>query len=128
MSDEQYTFFRTASPDRYLPLKGFARQNRAYPTEAETCLWNVLKGMNLGVRFRRQYIIGDYIVDFVCLEHRIVLEVDGAYHTERKQIEDDDIRTEALGRMGFRVIRFTNEEVMFDTVSVFTKIKNALKY
>lgn len=119
-------FYRTASPDRYVLLKDFAKHNRAYPTEAETCLWNLLKGMNLGVRFRRQHIIGDYIVDFVCLEHHFVLEIDGAYHAERQQKEDDRNRTEALKSMGFKVIRFTNEEVMYDTSLVFTQIKNAL--
>ena len=126
MIGEKYNFYQTASSDRYTLLKEFAKQNRAYPTEAETCLWSILKGINLGTRFRRQYVIGDFIVDFVCLEKKLVLEVDGAYHAERQQMENDESRTEALNRMGFKVIRFTNEEVMYGTTSVVVQIKNEI--
>lgn len=62
----------------------------------------------------RQYIIGDYIADFVNLYMKLVIEVDGGYHMERTQQEDDAIRTQWLEEHGFRVIRFTNEEVLFD--------------
>ena len=67
----------------------------------------------MGVKFLRQYIIGDYIVDFVSLECSLVVEVDGAYHAERQQMENDAIRSMELGKMGFKVIRFTNEEVLY---------------
>ena len=105
--------YKTASPDRYDLLKAFARENRKNPTMAEQVLWNHLRNKSLGARFLRQHIIGDCIVDFVSLECLLVVEVDGAYHAERGQMEMDEVRTGALERMGFKVIRFTNEEVLY---------------
>ena len=105
--------YKTASPDRYDLLKAFARENRKNPTMAEQVLWNHLRNKSLGARFLRQHIIGDCIVDFVSLECLLVVEVDGAYHAERGQMEMDEVRTGALERMGFEVIRFTNEEVLY---------------
>ena len=72
--------FQTASPDRYDLLKVFARKNRNNQTTAEICLWQQLRCETLGVKFKRQHIIYDYIVDFICLEKNLVIEVDGAYH------------------------------------------------
>ena len=100
--------YKTASPDRYDLLKSFARENRKNQTLAEQVLWNQLRNKTLGVKFLRQYIIGDYIVDFVSLECSLVVEVDGAYHAERQQMENDAVRSMELGKMGFKVIRFTN--------------------
>ena len=105
--------YKTASPDWYDLLKSFARENRKNQTLAEQVLWNQLRNKTLGVRFLRQHIIGDYIVDFVSLECSLVVEVDGAYHAERQQMENDAIRSMELGKMGFKVIRFTNEEVLY---------------
>ena len=76
--------------------------------------------------FLRQYIIGDYITDFACLEPKLVIEVDGGYHSEPRQVEDDAIRQEWLERQGFKVIRFTNEEVEFDIDNTINIIKSAL--
>lgn len=103
-----------ASPDRYGMLKCYARENRKNMTLAEKVLWTELKGGCLGYVFLRQYVIGDYIVDFVCREHNLVVEVDGAYHLERDQVENDAVRQRDLERYGFRVIRFTNEEVLYN--------------
>ena len=72
-------------------------------------------------------IIFDYIVDFVCLDRMLVVEVDGAYHAEREQVEDDEVRTARLEQIGFRVIRFGNEEVLYDIDNVLAKIKNELR-
>ena len=105
--------YKTASPDRYDLLKSFARENRKNQTLAEQVLWNQLRNKTLGVKFLRQYIIGAYIVDFVSLECSLVVEVDGAYHAERQQMENDAIRSMELGKIGFKVIRFTNEEVLY---------------
>ena len=105
--------YKTASPDWYDLLKSFARENRKNQTLAEQVLWNQLRNKTLGVKFLRQHIIGDYIVDFVSLECSLVVEVDGAYHAERQQMENDAIRSMELGKMGFKVIRFTNEEVLY---------------
>ena len=75
----------------------------------------------------RQHVIGDYIVDFVCRDDGLVIEVDGTYHAEREQQMDDEIRTHDLEKMGFRVIRFTNEEVLYDIEAVLEEIENQLK-
>ena len=102
----------TASPDRYKLLKELAEQNKQYPTEAERFLWQHISKKQLGAKFNRQHIIGDYIVDFVCLEKGLVIEVDGAYHYDEEQKEEDINRTIQLSRMGFHVIRFDNSEVL----------------
>ena len=77
--------YETAAPDRYGLLKDFARYNRHEMTESETVLWNALRKIRIGVRFRRQHPIGDYIADFICLPVKLVIEVDGEYHQEPEQ-------------------------------------------
>ena len=118
--------YNTASPDRYILLKDFALKNKQFPTEAEKLLWQYICAKQLTVKFNRQHIIGDYIVDFVCIEKKLVVEVDGGYHSEYEQIEKDEFRTERLNEMGFTVIRFSNEEVLGNTPSVINIIKNKL--
>jgi len=76
----------------------------------------------LGMEFLRQHIIGDYIVDFVSRHGGLVIEVDGGYHSEPQQQEDDVIREQDLERMGFHVMRFSNEEVLFDIDNVIEQI------
>ena len=118
--------FQTASPDRYELLKAFARENRNNQTDAEKCLWQQLRSGELGVKFKRQHIIYDFIADFVCLEKMLIIEVDGAYHFTDSQTEYDIYRTEELERFGFRVLRFTNEEVIYETQEVIRKIKESI--
>ena len=118
--------YRTASPDRYVLLKAFVHENRKNATLAEQVLWKHLERKQLGVKFLRQHIIGDYIVDFVSREQGLVIEVDGGYHAERQQQERDELREQDLDKMGFHVMRFTNEEVMFDIDSVINQIENYL--
>lgn len=118
--------FNTASPDRYLLLKDFAQKNKQIPTDAEKVLWEYLRAKQLSVKFNRQHIIGDYIVDFVCIEKKIVIEVDGGYHSEYEQIEKDENRTQRLNDWGFSVIRFKNEEILGDISNVLSKIKSRL--
>ena len=118
--------FQTASSDRYDLLKAFARENRNNQTNAEKSLWQQLRGATLGVKFKRQHIIYDFIADFVCLEKRLIIEVDGAYHFTDNQMESDAYRTEELERFGFRVLRFTNEEVINDIGKVIKIIKSTL--
>ena len=83
-------------------------------TEAESALWKYLKSNGLGHKFLRQHIIGDYIVDFLCRDKMLVIEVDGGYHSERTQQEDDAVRQQWLESIGYKVIRFSNEEVLFN--------------
>ena len=127
MNETTSTRFRWAASDRYNLLKDFAKQNRKNATPAEDILWENIRNKVLGFEFRRQHIIADFIADFVCLDKMLVVEVDGGYHSEREQIEDDELRTERLNRLGFQVIRFTNEEVLFNIESVLQKTQNTLR-
>ncbi len=89
-----------------------ARTLRKSMSEAEWKLWHELRKRQVGGhRFRRQHPIGPYVVDFVCLEHRFVVEVDGGQHSEPEQVEHDTRRTEWLAREGYRVFRVWNAEV-----------------
>ena len=108
-------------------MKDFAKQNRKKATLAEKILWEHLRNKEQGAEFRRQHIIADYIADFVCLDRMLVVEVDGGYHSEREQTENDQMRTMRLNRLGFRVIRFTNEEVLNNIEYVLREISEALR-
>ncbi len=119
--------FKTASPDRYELLKEFARENRRNATLAETVLWEHIRDNALGVKFLRQHIIGDYIVDFLSRKGNLIIEVDGGYHAERKQMEEDKWREDNLTQMGYHILRFSNEEILYDINHVILKIKNDLR-
>jgi very-short-patch-repair endonuclease len=103
-------------------LREYARKNRRNATLAEQYLWEHLRGNALGVDFLRQHIIGDYIVDFVSRHGGLVIEVDGGYHSEPQQQEDDEVREYNLQRMGYHVMRFANEEVLYDIDKVIRQI------
>ena len=118
--------YETAAPDRYDLLKDFAKYNRREMTEGETVLWNALRKELKSYRFRRQHPIGDYIAVFICLSEKLVIEVDGGYHETPEQQYADQLRTEFLQKRDFRVIRFTNEEVIFDTKDTIRRIKEIL--
>ena len=108
-------------------MKEFAQRNRSNPTEAESALWNMLRGKRLKVRFRRQHPIGNYIADFVCLKARLIIEVDGEYHFRGDMPENDQERTGILNSMGYVVMRFLNEEIISDAERVVLTIKNKLE-
>ena len=118
--------YQTADPTLYGLLKDFAKENKDNATDAEVALWSFLRDEQLGSKFRRQHIIDKYIADFVCLEKQLLVEVDGAYHSELKQIEYDKDRTTRLNELGFKVIRFTNEEAIANTEECINKIKKVL--
>ncbi|GEM54559.1 methionine synthase [Flavobacterium branchiophilum] len=126
-SIEEKQSWETASPVLYNILKEKAKEMRNKPTEAEKMLWNVLsdKGID-NFKFRRQHIIGEYIVDFVCLEKRLIIEVDGSIHNELEQIEHDKQRTEWLKSKGFRVVRYTNNQVLSDLFNTIENIRKEL--
>jgi len=119
-------WFETSAPDRYELLKDFAKKNRKEMTEAERVLWEELRKLNCGYHFRRQHPIGDYIADFACLEKKLVIEVDGGYHNEPTQQQDDQMRTELMESKGYTVIRFKNEEITYDLPKVIARIKEQL--
>ena len=114
--------YKCASPDRYVMLREYARKNRRNATLAEQYLWEYLRDNAIGVDFLRQHIIGDYIVDFVSRHGGLVIEVDGGYHSEPQQQEDDAVREYNLQRMGYHVMRFSNEEVIYDIDNVIRQI------
>ena len=115
--------YKTASPDRYGLLKVFARENRKNATLAESVLWEHLREGVSGERFLRQHIIGDYIADFVSRHGGLIIEVDGGYHPEPRQQEADELREEYLEKRGYHIIRFTNEEVLYDIDNVLETIE-----
>ena len=115
--------YKTASPDRYALLRDYARENRRNATLAEQYLWEHIRNRALGVEFLRQHIVGDYIADFASRHGGLIIEVDGGYHAERQQAEDDAIREANLEQMGFHVMRFTNEEVLTEIDNVLQQIE-----
>lgn len=126
-SAENIARWMTANPKSYALIKENAKRNRDKPTPAEEILWTQLSGKKLeGYKFRRQHIIGDYIADFVCLAKKLVVEIDGAYHSTEEQKALDHARTEYLKNAGYKVVRFFNEEVIGDIESVLRKIFIAL--
>ena len=117
--------YETADPILYKLLKDYAKRQRQNPTIAERVLWEYLKRGQLGQPFRKQHIIGEFIADFICLPVRLIIEVDGGYHAERTQQEDDAIRQRWLEEMGYTVIRFSNEAILVD---IKTAIDTIMKY
>ena len=118
--------WKGTSQEDWKTLMPFARENRKNNTEAENELWQLLRDNKLGQRFRRQHAIGKFIVDFVCLPAKLVVEVDGSIHDSEENKELDAGRTYELEQLGFKVIRFTNDEVLKNPYSVRDQIKAAL--
>ena len=99
---------------------------RAEMTDAEKKLWRHLRGRQLDSRqFRKQVEIEDYVVDFCCLKARLVIEVDGGQHAARSA--QDQARTRYLNGLGYRVIRFWNNDVLGNTEGVLEMIVQALE-
>jgi very-short-patch-repair endonuclease len=95
-----------------MSLNQFKKQLRSNQTDAESTLWYFLRAKRFGdFKFKRQEIIGSYIVDFVCYEKRLVIELDGSQHQEEKNVQKDARRTSYLESQGFRVLRFWNHEI-----------------
>ena len=101
-------------------LRQVAREMRRAMTPAEQILWSHLRRRSQGTKFRRQAPIGQFIVDFACLSHRVVVEVDGRHHLGDAQ---DQERDRWLAARGFRVLRFQNQEVLMDVASVLDRIR-----
>ncbi len=115
-----------ADPILYGKLKEFALSHRKGGTEAESFLWNNLRSKQIGYKFRRQHIIGQFIADFVCLKKGLIIEIDGGYH-QLPEIKLSDLeRTADLNKLGFDVIRFNNEEILNKIEEVRETILNKL--
>ena len=106
-----------------------AKQLRKNMTDAERLLWRHLRSRQLeSQKFRRQQPLGRFIVDFVCLEKRVVIEIDGGQHAEKYQATYDADRSAWLRTEGFRVLRFWDHEVLKDLDAVKEAISNALDF
>ena len=109
-------------------LQGYARDLRNQSTEAEIMLWkSVLRASKLkGYPFRRQRPILNYIVDFMSKDLMLVIEVDGGIHNRPDVIAKDNQKDIDLGRAGFTVLRYTNEEVLTDIDNVIRSLENCI--
>ena len=107
-------------------LRNRARRLRNEQTDAEAKLWARLRARQIcGVKFRRQHPIGPYVADFCCVEHSLVVEIDGSQHAE--QMQSDQRRTAVLKFHGFRVLRFWNNEVLANIEAVLEQIYQAIE-
>ncbi len=106
--------------------KTYARQNRQAPTPAENQLWQQLRASKLGAKFRRQHAIEFFIVDFICLSHKLIIEVDGEVHLAPEQADYDSGRTFVLTELGFHELRFTNHQVLHRLDQVLATIQQQL--
>ncbi len=96
-------------------------------TPAEATLWRALRGRNLGYKFRRQHPIERFIIDFYCAQAKLCIEIDGASHGDPEQVAYDIVRTAYLEELGYRVIRFTNEDVRYHLNAVVAEIIRAIE-
>lgn len=119
--------YKTANPISYDLLKQYSKGMRKNQTQAEEILWKLLRSGNIEASFRRQHIIFDFIVDFVCIDKGLVIEVDGGYHNKPEQKLADDLRDQILKENGYTVLRFTNEQVLSDSDNTLQFIKNTLQ-
>lgn len=119
--------YQTADPTLYKILKDYAIQQKQNPTEAENCLWELLKGKKLEeYKFRRQHIILQFIADFVCLRKKLIIELDGNIHSVPENRINDELRTEILKEHGYTIIRFENYQVINETEKVLNRIVETL--
>jgi len=116
MASANITHSSSAPSERALLLKRRARFMRHHPTASEYRLWLVLSGSKLGVPFRRQVVIGDFIADFCCKKLKLIVEVDGGYHEHRVRL--DAARVRKLQRAGYAVVVVSHEAVMARLESV----------
>ncbi|WP_054312007.1 DUF559 domain-containing protein [Mesorhizobium sp. 1M-11] len=105
--------------------RGFARSMRADATKAENVLWQTLRNRQLeGLKFKRQVPLEGYILDFVCFEVRLIIEVDGSQHADSQR---DVARDRHFEELGFRILRFWNDEVEQNIDAVCLAILQAAK-
>ena len=106
---------------------GRARSFRKNMTDTEQKLWSRWRRNQLGYYFRRQVPIGKYIVDFVCRQKKLIIEIDGIQHSTTKDLERDQQRDEYLSSEGYHVLRFNNSEISTNVDGVIDVIYGALQ-
>ena len=118
----------SSSTQRNLQLRGRAAGMREAGTASERALWQLLRGGQLGVAFRRQVVLHGCIVDFVALNPKLVVEVDGAYHSTPEQRRADARRDRRLAKVGYRVLRVAAAEVLARPEQVRVLVSAALAW
>ena len=110
-------------------LQRSANRLRKEMTKAEACLWKygLRAGMMEGYKFRRQRPVLNFIADFMCIELKLIIEVDGITHQWEETVKNDEIREKELITAGFKVVRFTDDEVLNDINQVLHHIKLTIK-
>ena len=104
-----------------------ARNLRKKSTPQEVILWSRIRSRGfLGLKFKRQYGLGKYIVDFICIEKKLIIELDGRQHKEKNQEEYDAERTMFLEKLGYKVLRFWNNEINDNLSGVMLKIEESI--
>ena len=107
-------------------LKSFARELRRNQTDAEKIMWRKLRAKRLqSLKFRRQQPIGKFIVDFVCFEKKLIIELDGSQHSENKEL--DESRDDWLLTQGYTVVRFWNNDVLKNIDGVMHSIQSIIQ-
>ena len=96
-------------------------------TSAEAMLWSIIKSKQLGVKFRRQHSIGNYIVDFYSSEIQLVIEMDGGVHQDIIHQSNDEVRDNYLKDLGIKIIRFNNDEIYEDEERVKEELIGKIK-
>jgi len=118
---------QTSGKFSYSLLKELQQQHKNNQTATESIIWNCLKSKKLsGYKFRRQHIIDEFIVDFVCLANKLIVEIDGGYHKEPDIAAADVYRTGQLQKLGYEIIRFNNEEIIGNIDNVLETIEKKL--
>ena len=111
----------------YPPILQNAREMRHPQTPAEATLWRALRDRKSGYKFRRQHPIDRFVVDFYCARAKLCIEIDGDSHLEQAQEEYDAARTAYLEEPGYKVIRFTNNDVRYQIHAVVDEIINRIE-
>ena len=109
-----------------IALKDKRKELRKHLTPAEARLWIYLKNSRLGYKFRRQYSVGYYILDFYCPNMKLAIELDGSPHNTEQGFVNDEKRTQFLNNQGIKVIRFENKDVINNLEGVLAEIRRIL--
>lgn len=121
MTEQKKPNWQTAKSNFYNISKTYQKELRKNPTPSEKIIWELVRNKRLnGYKFRRQHIIDVFIVDFVCLKKKLIIEIDGKIHDFQKEYDKE--RTLFLNEMDFQVIRFTNDQVLHNLEYVTQEI------
>ncbi|WP_233901443.1 DUF559 domain-containing protein, partial [Tenacibaculum piscium] len=116
--------YKDENSDSYKLIKEIAFKRKNTTSKAERALWEVLSSKQTGFKFRRYYIIDGFLIDFICLEKKLIIEVNGKYHTTEKQQEAMRLRTEILTEFGYKVVRLDENQILN---SPENSLKNSLE-